>query len=173
MSEKMFKIRCMRPDEACRVHQLVLALQSHQKMKNVPRLPCSDDMVNELTGRNKTGEWIGNNKGTFVAVAIDETKENSPSKEYVIGYLIYSQSFSHLHGKNFWMNSFFIQEEYRRHGLGKKFMEYLKQHAIATGNKHIDVPFMNNNEAGQKFYANFGARLVNNEYQMLMKGLYD
>lgn len=173
MSEQRFKIRCMRPDEARRVNQLVLALQSHQKMKDVPRLPSDIDMENELTRRDENGEWMANNNGTFVAVAIDETKQNSPSKEYVIGYLIYSQSFSHLHGRYFWMNSFFIQEEYRRHGLGKKFMEYMKQHAIATKNKHIDVPFMNNNEAGQKFYAKYGARLVNNEYQMLVKGLDD
>lgn len=163
----------MRPDEARRVNQLVLGLQTHQKMKNVPRLPGDSETERELTRRDERGEWIANNNGTFVAVAIDETKSESTCKDYVIGYLIYSQSFSALHGKYFWMNSFFIQEEYRRHGLGRKFMEYLKQHAIATKNNHIDVPFMNNNEIGKRFYANYGAKLVNNEYQMLMKGLDD
>lgn len=163
----------MRPDEARRVNQLVLGLQTHQKMKDVPRLPSDCEMERELTRRDERGEWIANNNGTFVAVAIDETKPKSSCKDYVIGYLIYSQAFSTLHGKYFWMNSFFIQEEHRRHGLGRKFMEYLKQHAIATKNNHIDVPFMNNNEIGKKFYATYGAKLVNNEYQMLMKGLDD
>lgn len=172
-TEQRFKVRCMRPNEARRVNQLVLELQNHQKMKEVLRLPTSSETENDLTRRNDTGEWSSNNKGTFVAVAIDLDKQNLPNNEYVIGYLIYSQAYSRIHGKYIYMNSFFIREEYRRHGLGKKFMAYLRQHAIATENKHIDVPFMNNNEVGKKFYGNYGARLVNGEYLMLMKGLDD
>lgn len=161
------KVRSMKVDEAARVGQLVRALQSYQNMKCIPRLPTDDDMKREIVHENEPGSWLPNKYGTYTAVAIDNSKLNEPDNAHVVGYLIYSQSFSIIHGRLFWINSFFIQEEYRRHGLGKKFMEYVRLHATSTGNKWIEVPFMNDNRIGQKFYKQYGAFLVNDEQQLM------
>lgn len=165
--EPRFKVRCMKPEEVERVRELVISLQLHQKMQNCPRLPSVDDLKGELLYKTEDGRLMASNRGTFTVVAVDTTKCNEPNFAYIVGYLIYSQSFSILWGRYFFMNSFFIEENYRGFGLGRKIMEYVRLHLMAIRNNGVDVPFMNNNILGQKFYSNYGATLVNHEYQVM------
>lgn len=169
-----FKLRFMQVDELDRVSELIHSLQKYQQIAYCPRLPSKEDLVKELIHKDeKTGKFVPNNYGTYTVVAIDLTRLSEPNKQYIVGYLIYSQVISIIHGRHFYMNSFFIDEKYRRRGLGKKFMEFMRIHALATGNKHVDVPFMNNNHQGQSFYKSHGAYLVNEEYQLVGKEIED
>lgn len=161
-------MRSMYPDEADRVAELAVELQKYQKMKEICRLPTCENFNEELVSNGKPHKY-----GTFVAVAIDSNKENTLDKSQVVGYVIYSQIFSLYNGRSFWINSFFIEEDYRRHGLGTKFMEYIKAHALSTGNNQLEVPFMNDNVKGQKFYKNHGAYKVNEDHILMGKDLDD
>jgi ribosomal protein S18 acetylase RimI-like enzyme len=166
--ENKFKIRFVRPNEMGRLSQLIAALQNYQNMKGVASLPSKEELEEDLTRHDEQGELIANNKGTFVAVAVDKSKteENHPDQSYIVGYLIYTQGYSTTQGRLMYINSFFIEEAYRRHGLGKKFMRFFGLHARLLGNEKFDVPFMKNNHNGQSFYKKMGAYLVDDEYQL-------
>lgn len=171
MGEANFKIRFMQVEEAARVGELIHQLQLYQKMNEVPRLPSAEDVIREVTHLDEdSGEMLPNRYGTHVIVAIDKSKQLNDSKnfDYVIGYQIYSQSFTILQGRCFWMNSFFISDGYRHIGLGTKFMEFLRLHALATKNNILHVPYMNNNLIGQKFYSRYGSEKVNEEFNIMV-----
>lgn len=174
MSENpRFKIRFMQDGEANRLSELVVSLQVYQKMKKCPRLPTGEDLTRELTHKDQDGIYQPNNFGTFTALAIDMDKTTTPGDHSnIVGYLVYIQSFSIIHGRTFYITSFFIEEKYRRHGLGRKFIEFLRLHGKLVGNYGFDVPFMNDNHIGQKFYRSYGSYLVNEEY-FLMKASID
>lgn len=156
--------------EVARVRQLVIDLQTWQKMKVCPRLPTVENFENELTHYDMdTGEIFPNNLGTFTAVAIDESKKDLSGNQYIVGYIMYSNSFSIIDGGHFWLNSFFIEQEYRKQGLGKKLMDFVRIHALASGFTRLDVPVMNDNINGLKFYAKYSAKLVNEEYHIMSK----
>lgn len=163
-----FKIRFMRIDEIGRVAELVRALQVHQKMEQVPRIPQEADLMQELV-HQREAKMIPNKFGTYTTVAIDTTRLGEDGKAYVVGYMIYSTFYSVIRGRAMYMNSFFITEEYRRNGLGSKFMEFLKVHCKMMGINQLDVPYMNNNVVGQKFYKTFGSYLVNEDWQLVGK----
>lgn len=175
MSEvQRFKIRVMRPDEVERVNDLVLALYRHQKMTCVPRVPTGEDAKNELLHEDPaTGQLRCNNKGTYVVVACDTTRKSEPGHKDIIGYLIYVQSYSVIRGRCFWLTSFFIEEDYRSHGLGKKMINFIQLHGLKNGCLSMDVGYMNSNLAGQRFYARFDSRNVNEEFQMMMREFDD
>lgn len=155
----------MQVDEIARVSSLVRSLQAYQKMKRCERLPSTEDFQAELSHeRPEDGARIANNFGSWTIVAVDTNRLDDPDKAYIVGYMIYSRRFSVIHGVQLYITSFFIEENFRRHGLGRKFMEFIKLHGRMMGCKNIDVPFMNDNIIGQKFYKCHGAELVNEEY---------
>lgn len=156
----------MMPHEARRVAELVRALQEYQQKKDCTRLPKEEDFLRELVHVDSNGNLIANNNGTFTAVAIDLEKLDTPGEQYIVGYVMYTQSFSIIDGRHLYINSFFIQEDYRRCGLGRRLVGFMRQHGQSLGHKGFDVPFMNNNLAGQSFYKKFGAYLVNEDYQL-------
>lgn len=164
--ENRFKIRFMRPDEVVRITQLINDLHEYQRMKGVEKPPNEEACKQDLLHRNERGELVANNRGTFVAVAIDKSKEkeNCADQSYIIGYLIYTQSFFLKHGRQMYVNSFFIDNNYRRHGIGTLFMRFFSLHARLLGNDRFDVPFMKNNYIGQKFYKRLGAYPVDDQY---------
>lgn len=157
----------MQIGETDRVAELVKALQVYQKMKDCPRIPTGEDLVRELTHQDASGNKRPNNFGTFTVVAVGTSKSTEASHSDIVGYLIYTQAFSIIRGRYFYINSFFIEEQYRRHGLGRKFIEFLKLHSELVGNDGFDVPFMNNNFIGQKFYKGYGSYLVNEDYHLV------
>lgn len=158
-------------EEVDRVSELVRDLQRYQKMKVCPRLPTCQDFEKELTRRDGAENQLKtNNKGTFTLVAIDlDIKNEGCPSSNIVGYLMYSLSFSIVEGKSIWINSFFIQEGYRKQGLGRKFIETMGLHAKSLGVCTVDVPVMNDNDTGLKFYQNYRARLVNDEFQIMAK----
>lgn len=162
---RSFTVRSMRVDEVGRVKELVHALQHYQQMKRCPRLPTEQQLYDELTHEDPhTGTRLPNNNGTYVIVAVDNMRVSEPEHKCIVGYMIYTQAFSPIQGRKFYMTSFFIEESYRRHKLGTKMIEHLKAHGRSMGIYSFDVPFMNDNVIGQKFYAKLGARLVSHEY---------
>ena len=166
MDNRLFEIRPMNIDEVDRVTELIIALQNHQKLKHCPRLPTSQDAFNELTRPTSSNTRATNKFGTYTAVAVDLTKSDRTDHTNVVGYLIYTQSFSIIHGRHFYINSFFIEQDYRRVGLGRKLIEYVRAHGRRTGNSYFDVPVMRDNSSGQRFYETFGAYQVNEDYQL-------
>lgn len=162
-----FEVRFMKPSETSRVASLARSLQEYQKKKDCSRLPRGEDFLRELVHVDNVGNLVANNNGTFTAVAVDLGKIGGTDHCYIVGYLIYTQSFSIIHGRQLYINSFFILQEYRRCGLGKQLIEFMKRHGKSLGHKGFDVPFMNNNTAGQTFYKKFGAYLTNEEYQLV------
>lgn len=168
MTESRFKIRFLKPNEAGRLSELIGGLQTYQNMKGVTKVPEEDDLKRDLFHRDEDGNIVTNNKGTFVAVAIDTSKpeDASPDQSYLVGYLIYTQDYSIMHGRQMYINSFFIEDAYRRHGIGKKFMRFFRLHARLLGSDRFDVPFMKDNHIGQKFYKTMGAYLVDDEYKL-------
>lgn len=169
-TENSFKIRFLQPNEAGRLAELIGCLQKYQNMKGVEKLPNEEDLKRDLFQFDDQGNMITNNKGTFVAVAIDKSKleDSNSDQSYIVGYLIYSQAYSIKHGRKMYVNSFFIEDGYRRHGLGKKFMRFLRLHAELLGTDKFDVPFMKDNYIGQSFYKKMGAYLVDDEYNVAL-----
>lgn len=161
------KIRFMRVEELQRVAYLIRALQEYQQLV-IERIPTDQDLHKELLHEDKdSGELLPNKFGTYTAVAIDESRLHEPDYDYLIGYIMYNQNFSIIEGKQFYMTSFFVQAEYRRKGVGKQLMEFMRLHALSTGNKRVDIPYMNTNLIGQKFYKSYGSYVVNDEYNLM------
>lgn len=168
MSNKSrFHYRFMRADEAQRLAELICGLQQYQQLDGVTDLPDSKHVRDILCHQNDSGQLVANNKGTFTAFAVDTSKPDEPSKSNIVGYIIYSIKFSLAHGRQFYINSFFIEEPYRRHGLGRKLVHFMQRHGQLLGINRFDVPFMKKNIIGQKFYQTFGAYLVDDQYEML------
>lgn len=166
-----FKIRFVQVDEMDRLSELVRDLQIYQKMKKCPRLPTGEDFTKELAHMSSSGKHIPNNFGTYSAVAIDTSKVPDQKNSHIVGYMIYTQSYSIIIGRHFYINSFFIEEQYRRCGMGTKFIKFLKLHGQLLGIDGFDVPFMNDNLTGQKFYKRLGAMLVNEDYNLMSMNL--
>lgn len=164
------EVRFIKNGEFDRVRDLIIALQTWQQMAICPRLPTCEDIRMELSHRSaSTDSIIPNNLATYIAVAIDNSKEKLGDDSYIVGYILYNHAFTIQCGPHIWLSSFFIEEAYRNRGLGKKFMEFIRLHAKTRGVDRIDVPTMNNNVNGNAFYDRYSAIYVNEEYQMMMK----
>lgn len=162
-----FKIRFMRPEETGRLAELIGALQSYQNLSGVKRIPSEREITEDLTHVTADGCRVGNNYGSFVGLAIDTIKlDDTRSRSYIVGYIIYTQAYSIMKGRHLYMNSLFIQKEYRFHGLGKYLIGFMRAHGEILCNNYFDVPFMLNNEIGIKFYKKMGAYLVGEEYNL-------
>lgn len=161
-------IRFAKIEEFHRLSELIGRLQRHQNMSRVYRIPISEELKLELNSfyKQEDGEKILPNFGTYTVVAIDERKLDKSPDDYVVGYLIYCNSYSIISGRRIFITSFFIEEDYRRLGIGKMFMEFLQNHSKKIGLSRIDVPFMKNNKVGIGFYKKLGATLADNEYQI-------
>ena len=163
-----FEIRFVRPSEAQRLSELIKGLQDHQQMNGVTKIPSKEDIVRDLFHKNEKGDLIPNNLGSFTAVVVDTSKSQVDDHSDMVGYLIYTVKFNLMRGRQLYLNSFFIEEPYRRHGLGRKMVRFMQAHGKLLGIDIFDVPFMKNNISGQKFYATFGAYLVDEEYNLMM-----
>lgn len=173
MAEDRFKIRFLQPNEAGRLSELIGGLHAYQDMEGVTEVPSEEDLKRYLIHLDEDGKLVTNIKGTFVAVAIDKSKEADDNKyQHLVGYLIYSQSYSIMHGRQMYISSFFVEDAYRRHGLGNKFMTFLRLHAKLLGADRTDVPCRKVNYVGLDFYKKFGAYMVNYEYQLYSMSVY-
>lgn len=167
LSSTKFEVRFMKPDETSQVASLARSLQEYQQKKECSRLPSGDDFLRELVHVDNVGNLVANKNGTFTAVAVDLDKFEGANQSNIVGYLIYTQSFSIISGRQLYINSFFILQDYRRCGLGKQLIGFMVRHGQSLGHSSFDVPFMNNNTVGQTFYKKLGAYLTNENYQLV------
>lgn len=167
MSEN-FLVRFIEPSEISRVAELLKELQNLQKMKICPRIPTGDDLTKVIAYEDPvSGKLIPNNCGTFTIIVIDKTKmDDSGTKSYIVGYLIYTEAFSIMIGAQYYINSFFIEANYRRSGLGQKLMDFVFEHARFRGIYRVDIPVMRANAVGRKFYARYSSYNIEDEYKM-------
>ena len=73
----------------------------------------------------------------------------------VLGYLIYSHIYDRLE-----IDNFFVNEEVRRKGIGKKLMSYLVSVAINNHVVNITLEVRLSNEVARNLYKSFGFREV-------------
>ena len=73
----------------------------------------------------------------------------------VLGYLIYSHIYDRLE-----IDNFFVNEEERRKGIGKKLMSYLVSIAINNHVVNITLEVRMSNEIARNLYKSFGFREV-------------
>lgn len=162
-------IRQMNYDDCDRVAELIYMLKVHQNMSGTHRCPAADDLRKEFF----YGKKRPRNNGTFVNLAetscADEQQNEQCSR--IVGYMIYTNSYSIIEGRRLYITSFFIEEPYRRCRIGQRLFTTLVEHAHAINASRIDVPFMKDNNAGISFYKKRGAELADDEYQIYYKML--
>ena len=73
----------------------------------------------------------------------------------VLGYLEYSLIYDRME-----IDNFFVEESYRRCGIGKKLMSYLVATAIDNHVLNITLEVRITNEIARNLYKNFGFREV-------------
>ena len=73
----------------------------------------------------------------------------------VLGYLEYSLIYDRIE-----IDNFFVEESYRRCGIGKKLMSYLVATAIDNHVLNITLEVRITNEIARNLYKNFGFREV-------------
>ena len=73
----------------------------------------------------------------------------------VLGYLEYSLIYDRME-----IDNFFVEENYRRCGIGKKLMSYLVATAIDNHVLNITLEVRITNEIARNLYKNFGFREV-------------
>ncbi len=73
----------------------------------------------------------------------------------VLGYLEYSLIYDRME-----IDNFFVEESYRRCGIGKKLMSYLVAIAIDNHILNITLEVRITNEIARNLYKNFGFREV-------------
>lgn len=163
------EIRAIKVEELGRLCKLIHDLHDYQSMEHVNRMPSEEEIRQELSHKVENSDKLkANNMCTYPIVAVDKTRLNEPNHDYIIGYMIYTHSFSIIHGRCLFLTSFFIEENYRRKGIGKKIMEYIHLQALVLKAKHFDVSYMNNNYKGLNFYRSFGAYSCNKDYEMMI-----
>ncbi|MCI6265679.1 MAG: GNAT family N-acetyltransferase [Erysipelotrichaceae bacterium] len=75
--------------------------------------------------------------------------------DQVIGYLNYSLIYDRIE-----IDSFFVDEDRRREGIGKKLMSYLVAIAINNHVENITLEVRISNEIARRLYKQFGFREV-------------
>lgn len=76
-------------------------------------------------------------------------------EDKVLGYLVYSHIYDRLE-----IDNFFVNEEERRKGIGKKLMSYLISVAINSHVVNITLEVRISNEIARNLYKSFGFREV-------------
>ena len=76
-------------------------------------------------------------------------------KNKVLGYLVYSHIYDRLE-----IDNFFVNEDSRRKGIGKKLMSYLVCIAINNHVVNITLEVRKSNEIARNLYKSFGFREV-------------
>jgi GNAT superfamily N-acetyltransferase len=82
-------------------------------------------------------------------------KIGDKSVSYIIYFFTYS---SFLALPTLFVEDIFVLEEYRRHGVGRKMFDFLKQTAKAEGCGRIEFTVLEWNKPAQEFYERNGAQ---------------
>lgn len=78
-------------------------------------------------------------------------------EQEVIGYIVLCYGFSfEYHGRDAFIDEFFIQEKFRHQGFGKKVLEFIKKEAFYLGIKALHLEVDLENVAGNMLYHQSG-----------------
>ena len=109
-------------------------------------------------------EWFASddvNKVSIVAKAGDDT---------VVGFLLLQtdDGMPELVGPHWAITDFFVDGAHRRHGLGKKLIEYASSHCIGDGRYDIlEASSVLSNKRASDFYVSLGFSIVSKGYEFL------
>jgi len=82
--------------------------------------------------------------------------EKSDCKEEAVGYLLYMNEYSFLHGYGYYIDDFFISSNLRGKGLGKMLMHHLYKLAIDNKTNFVKLSFQTSIISLNKLYAALG-----------------
>lgn len=82
----------------------------------------------------------------------------------IIGFFIAYTSYSTWNGKCLYLEDLYVQEAYRRHGVGKMLFDELIAEAKKRKVKRLDWQVLDWNAPAIKFYEKIGARIDKNWY---------
>lgn len=69
-----------------------------------------------------------------------------------------------------WLDDLFIEEKYRKHGLGRRLISWLCREAAHDGCARIDWIVANENDNGKGFYERMGATIHENVRLVRLEG---
>ncbi len=113
-----------------------------------------DAVIN--TEENLIRDAFGKDKLINCTVAEHEGK--------VIGFFITYVSYSTWNGRCLYLEDLYVQEAYRRHGVGKMLFDELVDQAKKMGAKRLDWQVLDWNEPAIKFYEKIGATIDKDWY---------
>lgn len=169
LGDARFKVRFLRCDELGRLAELIEALQAHQQLKGVLRIPSEQELQHDLAHVRADGTRVANDHNTFVAVLEDLAAKEATGGEqggmkHLVGYAVYLQDYDIIHGRKLYLTSLFIEKQYRFFGLGRVLMQFLRLHGDLLDMETCDVPYMLDNKIGIKFYSKYKPRQVGDEH---------
>jgi GNAT superfamily N-acetyltransferase len=78
------------------------------------------------------------------------------------GYAIYYYTFSSFVGrKGIWLDDLYVRPQYRKHGLGRAFIEAVARVGVERGCGRFEWSALNWNKKALEFYDKLGARALN------------
>ena len=125
-------------------------------------------LIIELAEYEKEPEAVINSEANLIQDAFGEDRlihcTVAEFKGKVIGFFITYVSYSTWNGRCLYLEDLYVQEAYRRHGVGKMLFDELLCHAKEMGAKRLDWQVLDWNESAIKFYEKIGATIDKNWY---------
>jgi ribosomal protein S18 acetylase RimI-like enzyme len=91
-------------------------------------------------------------------------------KHAPVGYIVLTLGYSlEFHGRDAFIDEFFLQEEYRRKGWGKKILMQVETTAHKLGVQAIHLEVVRDNQAANGFYRKAGYR--DRDHYLMTKSL--
>jgi len=87
-----------------------------------------------------------------------------------IGYIVLTYSYSLEHGRDAFIDEFFIEEAFRGKGIGKKTLEYVESYTRENEIKVLHLEVSHTNQDAQKLYSNWGF-MKRDKYFLMSKKL--
>ncbi|OON16777.1 acetyltransferase, GNAT family, partial [Opisthorchis viverrini] len=125
----MFSVRPIRAEDFSQVHEFTLRLLRH----HVGECEKSDLEPQDLSDLFKDG-FI---EGLLLTFSASSDQELQP-----IGFMIFHSDISPMHGgRGVYLDQFYIEPEFRRHGLGRLMMSALCEKVIASNGQYVKLVY--------------------------------
>jgi len=127
------------------------------------------DFVHKNFDSSLNMEWTFSDKGEkyFKEVIENETVWVAIDNDKIIGYLAgIMKSYNSINAKSAEVDNFYIEEEYRRLGIGKRLVNEYKEYCKSKGIDTIYVTANAKNKNARSFYQASG---FNDEYEVTYK----
>lgn len=113
-------------------------LGEYQKM-TPDKLPISKEHMESMISNRVMEAIVAEDKGRIIGIALFYHMPNGFSGKTII-----------------FLNVFYVEEAYRKHGVGKMLFRYLSQLAVERQAERIELLCLRWNEPGMSFYAKVG-----------------